>query len=30
MAHTAGLDVWFCAGMSTANDIDVLMYSPYL
>src|SRR3954452_22216616 len=30
MAHTAGLDVWFCAGMYTANDYDVLMYSPYL
>jgi len=30
MAHGAGLDVWFCMGMYTANDYDVLMYSPYL
>ena len=30
MAHTAGLDVWLLAGMYTANDFDVLMYSPYL
>jgi hypothetical protein len=30
MAHAAGLDVWLLAGMYTANDFDVLMYSPYL
>jgi hypothetical protein len=30
MSHAAGLEVWFCAGMYTANDYDVLMYSPYL
>jgi len=30
MAHAAGLDVWLLAGMYTANDFDVLMFSPYL
>lgn len=30
MCHAAGLDVWLLAGMYTANDFDVLMYSPYL
>lgn len=30
MAHAAGLDVWLYSGMYTANDFDVLMYSPYL
>jgi hypothetical protein len=30
MAHAAGLRVWLLAGMYTANDFDVLMYSPYL
>jgi hypothetical protein len=30
MAHAAGLDVWLYTGMYTANDFDVLMYSPYL
>lgn len=30
MAHAAGLDVWLLAGMYTASDYDVLMFSPYL
>ncbi len=30
MCHAAGLDVWLLAGMYTASDFDVLMYSPYL
>ena len=30
MAHAAGLDVWLLAGMYTASDFDVLMFSPYL
>jgi hypothetical protein len=30
MAQAAGLDVWLLAGMYTASDYDVLMYSPYL
>jgi hypothetical protein len=30
ICHAAGLDVWFGAGMYTASDYDVLMYSPYL